>query len=212
MSVIKKIEELKLIPVAVIDKPENAENLGKTLLNAGLPIVEVTFRTKFAVDSISLLKKQFPYMIVGAGTVLNIDQVKAASNSGVDFIVSPGFNPKVVDYCLDNNILIIPGVNTPTMVEWALERGLKVVKFFPAKLSGGTEMLKTLAGPYPQMRFVPTGGINSETLIEYLKLSNVIACGGSWIVKKDLISLGKFEEIKRLTENVISLVSSEIKR
>lgn len=211
MSVVKKIEELKLIPVAVIDKPENAENLGKTLLNAGLPIVEVTFRTKFAVDSLSILKNEFPNMIVGAGTVLKIEQVKAASSIGVDFIVSPGFNPKVVDYCLDNNILIIPGVNTPTMVEWALERGLKVVKFFPANLSGGTEMLNALAGPYPEVRFIPTGGINIENIIAYLALNNVIACGGSWIVKEELVALGNFEAIAKLVTTAILLINSEIK-
>jgi len=211
MNIIKRIEELKLIPVVVIENPENAYNLGKTLLNVKLPIVEVTFRTKYAVDSLSILKKKYPNMIVGAGTVLKIEQVKAASNTGADFIVSPGFNPKIVDYCVENKILIIPGVNTPTMVEWALERGLKVVKFFPANLSGGTEMLKTLAGPYPEMRFVPTGGINSENLIAYLKLENVIACGGSWIVKKDLISSGKFEKIAELTKAAISLIKSEIR-
>ncbi|MDX1797912.1 MAG: bifunctional 4-hydroxy-2-oxoglutarate aldolase/2-dehydro-3-deoxy-phosphogluconate aldolase [Candidatus Lokiarchaeia archaeon] len=211
MAIIKKIGELKLIPVAVIENPENAFNLGKTLLNAGLPIVEVTFRTEYALDSLLILKKNFPNMLVGAGTVLEIKQVKAASNAGVDFIVSPGFNPKVVDYCLENKILIIPGVNTPTMVEWALERGLNVVKFFPAKLSGGVEMLKALSGPYPEMRFVPTGGINSDNIIAYLKLKNVIACGGSWIVKKDLVNSGKFETIYKLVTNIISLIKSEIK-
>ena len=211
MSTIKKIEELKLIPVAVIEKPENAFNLGNTLLNAGLPIVEVAFRTEYALDSLKILKSNFPNMLVGAGTVLKIEQVKAASNAGVDFIVTPGFNPKVVDYCLENKILIIPGVNTPTMVEWALERGLNVVKFFPANLSGGIEMLKALYGPYPEMRFIPTGGINDENIITYLKLKNVLACGGSWIVKKDLINLGKFETISILLTNTISLINSEIK-
>jgi 2-dehydro-3-deoxyphosphogluconate aldolase/(4S)-4-hydroxy-2-oxoglutarate aldolase len=211
MSTIKKIEELKLIPVAVMEKPENAFNLGNTLLNAGLPIVEVAFRTEYALDSLKILKSNFPNMLVGAGTVLKIEQVKAASNAGVDFIVTPGFNPKVVDYCLENKILIIPGVNTPTMVEWALERGLNVVKFFPANLSGGIEMLKALYGPYQEMRFIPTGGINDENLITYLKLKNVLACGGSWIVKKDLINLGKFETISILLTNTISLINSEIK-
>ena len=211
MSTIKKIEELKLIPVAVMEKPENAFNLGNTLLNAGLPIVEVAFRTEYALDSLKILKSNFPNMLVGAGTVLKIEQVKAASNAGVDFIVTPGFNPKVVDYCLENKILIIPGVNTPTMVEWALERGLNVVKFFPANLSGGIEMLKALYGPYQEMRFIPTGGINDENIITYLKLKNVLACGGSWIVKKDLINLGKFETISRLLTNTVSLINSEIK-
>jgi 2-dehydro-3-deoxyphosphogluconate aldolase/(4S)-4-hydroxy-2-oxoglutarate aldolase len=210
MEIINKIGELKLIPVAVIDDPERALPLGKTLLNAGLPIVEVTFRTMAAADCISILKEEFPTMLVGAGTILKIDQVKVAVNAGAQFIVTPGFNPKVVDYCIENKILIIPGVNTPTMVEWALDRGLKVVKFFPADLSGGTKMLKSLAGPYPEMKFVPTGGINSETLIDYLKLSNVIACGGSWIVKKELISSRQFDEIEKLVKTAISLINSEI--
>jgi 2-dehydro-3-deoxyphosphogluconate aldolase/(4S)-4-hydroxy-2-oxoglutarate aldolase len=211
MSTIKKIEELKLIPVVVIENLENAFKLGNTLLKAGLPIVEVTFRTEYALDSLKILKSNFPNMLVGAGTVLKIEQVKAASSAGVDFIVSPGFNPKVVEYCLENKILIIPGVNTPTMVEWALERELNVVKFFPANLSGGIEMLKALYGPYPEMRFIPTGGINDENIITYLKLKNVVACGGSWIVKKDLINLGKFETISRLITNTISLINSEIR-
>ena len=210
MKVIKKIGDLKLIPVAVIEDIEKTHTLGKTLLNAGLPIIEVTFRTKAAADCISILKDKIPNLLVGAGTVLKIEQVKAAISAGAQFIVTPGFNPKIVDYCIENTITIIPGVNTPTMVEWALDKGLKVVKFFPANLSGGTYMLKSLAGPYPEIKFVPTGGINSENLIEYLKLSNVIACGGSWIVKKDLISSGQFDEIKRLTKTAISLINSEI--
>ncbi|MBA7651820.1 putative KHG/KDPG aldolase [subsurface metagenome] len=149
-------------------------------------------------------------IFVGAGTVLTIEQIKKAVNAGAQFIVTPGFNPKIIDYCLSNKIPIIPGVNTPTMVEWALDRGLKVVKFFPANLSGGTKMLESLAGPYPEMKFVPTGGINNESLVDYLKLSNVLACGGSWIVKKDLISTGQFGEIKKLTKTAISLINSEI--
>jgi 2-dehydro-3-deoxyphosphogluconate aldolase/(4S)-4-hydroxy-2-oxoglutarate aldolase len=210
MTILKKIGELKLIPVAVIDDIEKTHALGKTLLNAGLPIIEVTFRTKAAADCISILKEKIPNLLVGAGTILKINQVKVAVNAGAQFIVTPGFNPTVVDYCIENLITIIPGVNTPTMVEWALEKGLKVVKFFPANLSGGTKMLKSLAGPYHEMKFVPTGGINSETLIEYLKLSNVIACGGSWIVKKGLISSGQFDKIKKLTKTAVSLINSKI--
>jgi len=211
MDIIEKIEELKLVPVIVVENPQNILTLGKILMKAGLPIAEITFRTKAAAEALSVLKKKFSNMLVGAGTILKIDQVKAAVNSDADFIITPGFNPKIVDYCLENKILIIPGVNTPTMVEWALDRGITVLKFFPANLSGGTEMLKSLAGPYPEVRFIPTGGINSENLIEYLKLNNVIACGGSWIVKKELISSGNFEEIKILTENVMSMIRSEFR-
>ena len=150
-------------------------------------------------------------MLVGAGTVLKIDQIKNAINVGAKFIVTPGFNPKIVDYCVKSKIPIIPGVNTPTMVEWALDRGLKVVKFFPADLSGGIKMLKALAGPYPEMQFVPTGGINNNNLIQYLKLNNVIACGGSWIVPKDLISSRKYEEIEKLIRHTRSLIKSDFK-
>jgi 2-dehydro-3-deoxyphosphogluconate aldolase/(4S)-4-hydroxy-2-oxoglutarate aldolase len=210
MEVYKRIEELKLIPVAVIDNSDNAVSLGKTLIKAGLPILEVTFRNKTAVESIKKLNSLLPDILIGAGTILKIDQVKNAIRNGAKFIVTPGFNPKIVDYCVDNKIHIIPGVNTPTMVEWALDRGLKIVKFFPANLSGGPMMLKSLAGPYPEMRFVPTGGINGENIISYLKLSNVIACGGSWIVKKDLITSGQFEEIEKLTKKALQLIKSEI--
>lgn len=210
MDVYQKIKELKLIPVAVINNADDAVPLGEALIEAGLPIIEVTFRTEAAVESIKRLTKKIPEIIVGAGTVLKVDQVKDVIKTGAHFIVTPGFNPKIVDYCIQVKIPIIPGVNTPTMVEWALEKGLRIVKFFPANLSGGPDMLKSLAGPYPEMKFVPTGGINTDTVIEYLKLSNVIACGGSWIVKKDLISLGQFEEIKRLTKTAISLINSEI--
>ncbi|MFX1323138.1 MAG: bifunctional 4-hydroxy-2-oxoglutarate aldolase/2-dehydro-3-deoxy-phosphogluconate aldolase [Promethearchaeota archaeon] len=210
MDVYKRIKELKLIPVAVINNADDAVPLGKTLIEAGLPIIEVTYRTEAAAESIKRLTIELPDILVGAGTVLKVDQVKDAIKTGAKFIVTPGFNPKIVDYCVNNKIPIIPGVNTPTIVEWALDKGLKIVKFFPANLSGGIMMLKILAGPYPEMRFVPTGGINIDSLIDYLKLSNVLACGGSWIVKKDLISTGQFEEIKKLTKTAISLIHSEI--
>ena len=210
MDILKKLHKLRLIPVVTIENSENAIPLGQALIEAGLPIIEITFRTLAAEQSISVLSKNMSHIFVGAGTVLTIEQIKKAVNAGAQFIVTPGFNPKIIDYCLSNKIPIIPGVNTPTMVEWALDRGLKVVKFFPANLSGGTKMLESLAGPYPEMKFVPTGGINNESLVDYLKLSNVLACGGSWIVKKDLISTGQFGEIKKLTKTAISLINSEI--
>ena len=210
MDVYKRIKDLKLIPIATINNADDVVPLGKALIEAGLPILEVTFRTEVAAESINRLTIELPDILVGAGTVLKVDQVKDAIKRGAKFIVTPGFNPKIVDYCVNNKIPIVPGVNTPTIVEWALDKGLKIVKFFPANLSGGIMMLKTLAGPYPEMRFVPTGGINFDSLIDYLKLSNVLACGGSWIVKKDLISSGQFEEIKKLTKTAISLIHSEI--
>lgn len=206
MDVFEKIKELRIIPVAVIHKVNDAIPLGKALLDAGLPLLEVTFRTDVAAESIRVLKRTYPILLIGAGTILKIEQVNKAINSGASFIVTPGFNPKVVDYCLGEKIPIIPGVNSPTIVEWALDRGITVVKFFPADISGGPKMLKTLAGPYPEMKFVPTGGINNNNLNDYLQLPNVLACGGSWIVKQDLISEGKFEEIKKLTRQALSLI------
>ncbi|MFX1379856.1 MAG: bifunctional 4-hydroxy-2-oxoglutarate aldolase/2-dehydro-3-deoxy-phosphogluconate aldolase [Promethearchaeota archaeon] len=208
--IIQKIGKFKLIPVATIENPVDALPLGHTLIEAGLPLIEITFRTQAAEQAISMLSENLPDLLIGAGTVLKIEQIKKSIRAGAQFIVTPGFNPKIVDYCIKQKILIIAGVNSPTFVEWALEKNLRLVKFFPANLSGGPEMLKSLSGPYPEMKFLPTGGINIDNLIEYLKLSNVLACGGSWIVKKDLISTRQFEEIKRLTKTAISLIKSEI--
>ncbi len=208
MDIIKKIAELKLVPVAVVEDSENAIPLGNALLESGLPIVEVTFRTTAAADSISILKKEMPDMLVGAGTVLKIKQVNAAVRAGAEFIVTPGFNPTVVDYCVTNNIIIVPGLNSASFIEWGLERGLNHFKFYPADLSGGTKMLQAFSGPYPTVKFMPTGGINNDTLIEFLKLKNVFACGGSWIVKKDLIASKKFKEIELLTKEAVSLIQS----
>ena len=210
MEVIKKMEKVKIIPVAVIEHSENAFPLGKALLDAGLPVVEVTFRTEAAAKAISILRKEFPDMLVGAGTVLKVEQVKAAVEAGSEFIVTPGFNPTIVDYCVKNKIPIVPGLNSPSFIEWGLERGLNHFKFFPADISGGPRMLQLLSGPYPTVKFMPTGGVNNQTLIEYLKLENVFACGGSWIVKKDLISKKNFNEITKRTREAIALVSSQI--
>lgn len=208
MDVIKKMEKLKIIPVAVIEDSDNAIPLGEALNEAGLPVVEITFRTEAAAKSISLVKKEFPEMLVGAGTVLKIENIKAAIEAGSEFIVTPGFNPTVVDYCVDNKIPIVPGLNSPTFIEWGIERGLYHFKFFPADISGGPKMIQLLSGPYPDVKFMPTGGINNQTLVEYLKLKNVFACGGSWIVKKNLISERKFEEIKNKTRDVLKLISN----
>lgn len=206
MDIIEKIREFKIIPVVTIKNINDAIPLAKILIEAGLPLIEVTFRTDVAAEAIGVLSSNFPNLLVGAGTILKAEQVKKATNAGAQFIVTPGFNPKVVDYCVKKHIPIIPGVNTPTMVEWALDRGVEVVKFFPADLSGGPKMLRSLAAPYPTMRFIPTGGINNSSLKSYLDLPNVIACGGSWIVRKDLIATSKFEEIKKLIEEVLSLI------
>ena len=208
MDVIKKIEKLKIVPVAVIEDFKNAIPLGTALMEAGLPVIEITFRTNAAARSISLVKKEFPEMLVGAGTVLKIEHVKAANEAGSEFIVTPGYNPTVVDYCVDNEIPIIPGLNSPSFIEWGMERGLYHFKFFPADISGGPKMIQLLSGPYPDVKFMPTGGINDQTLVDYLRLENVFACGGSWIVKQNLISERKFDEIKFRTQKALKLIEN----
>jgi len=187
-----------------IEKPEDALPLGRALIDGDLPIAEITFRTSAAEDSIKTLTKELPELLVGAGTVLTIEQVKKAVSAGAKFIVSPGFNPKVVDYCIENNIPVTPGINNPTQIEMALERGIEVVKFFPAEASGGLSLLKSMSAPYNDIKFIPTGGINQNNLCSYLSNNKILACGGSWMVKPNLISSGNFAEITRLTREAVS--------
>jgi 2-dehydro-3-deoxyphosphogluconate aldolase/(4S)-4-hydroxy-2-oxoglutarate aldolase len=203
-EVLEKIGELGLVPVVTIENPEDALPLGKALIDGDLPVAEITFRTAAAQQAIETLARELPGLLVGAGTVLTIEQVKRAVSAGAEFIVSPGFNPAVVDYCVDNGIPVTPGLNTPTEIEMALERGLEVVKFFPAESSGGVEFLKAMAAPYRGIQFIPTGGISKNNLTSYLAFNRVHACGGSWMVKADLISSGQFSEITRLTREAVS--------
>ena len=203
-EVLEKIGELGLVPVVKIERPEDALSLGKSLIDGDLPIAEITFRTAAAETAIRTLTQELPELLVGAGTVLSVEQVKKAISAGAQFIVSPGFNPEVVDYCVDNRISVTPGLNTPTQIEMALERRLEVVKFFPAEASGGLELLKAIAAPYSGIQFIPTGGISKENLSSYLSYNRVHACGGSWMVKADLISSGRFDEITRLSREAVS--------
>jgi 2-dehydro-3-deoxyphosphogluconate aldolase/(4S)-4-hydroxy-2-oxoglutarate aldolase len=207
MTILEKMGEWKIIPVVKLEHSGDAVNLGKALVAGGLPVAEITFRTDAAEESIKLLTAQLPELTVGAGTVLTIDNVKKAADAGAKFIVTPGFNPKVVDYCIKNEIPITPGVNSPTQVEMGLDHGLNVLKFFPAEVSGGVAMLKAFAGPYGSVKFVPTGGINAGNLPDYLALKNVLAIGGSWIVKSDLITGGNFEKIQRLVEGAVDIAA-----
>ncbi len=201
---LKKIGELGIVPVVKIEKSRDAIPLGKALTEGGLPIAEITFRTSAAEDSIKNLTNQLPELLVGAGTVLTVEQAKKAVAAGARFIVSPGFNHKVVDYCLENDIPVTPGVNNPTQIEMALEKELEVVKFFPAEASGGLSLLKAMSAPYSGIKFIPTGGINQSNLLSYLAHPNVHACGGSWMVKSDLISAGNFSEITNLSREAVS--------
>ena len=205
-KILKRIGELGIIPVVKIEKAEDALPLGRALIDGELPIAEITFRTSAAEESIKTLTRELPKLLVGAGTVLTVEQTKKAVSAGAKFIVSPGFNPKVVDYCIENSIPVTPGINNPTQIEMALERGIEVVKFFPAEASGGLSLLKSMSAPYTGIKFIPTGGINQNNLSSYLSDNKVLACGGSWMVKTELISSGNFAEITRLTKEAVSIM------
>ena len=205
-KVVEELGKIGIVPVIALDDAKDAESLGRALMEGGLPCAEVTFRTAAAEESIRILSEKFPEMIVGAGTVLTIEQVDRAVKAGAKFIVSPGTNPKVVDYCVKNNIPITPGTCTPSNVETALEFGLDVVKFFPAEPSGGLNFIKAIAAPYVGVKFMPTGGINAKNVRDYLAYDRIIACGGSWMVTKDLIKAGDFEQIKKLTAEAAEIV------
>lgn len=202
-----KLEQIKVVPVVAINDAADAEPLANALVDGGLPCAEITFRTDAALASIKTMAR-LGNIQVGAGTVLKIDQVKAAVDAGATFMVSPGFNPKVVQYCVENNIPIAPGITNPTDIEMALEFELEVLKFFPAEAFGGINTLKALSAPYGAVKFIPTGGISANNLLDYLKFPKVLACGGSWMVKSDLIADKKFDEICALTKEAVSLVKS----
>ena len=197
-SEFERIKEIGIVPVIKIDDASSATSLAKALIDGGIPCAEVTFRTADAVRAIELMREAYPEMLLGAGTVLSIEQARLAKEAGASFVVSPGFNPKVVDWCIGNDLLIIPGCATPSDMEQAIERGLEVVKFFPAEQAGGINYIKAVSAPYSMLYFMPTGGIGTHNLKEYLSFDRVIACGGSWMVKSELINQGKYEEITRL--------------
>ncbi|MGL5666404.1 MAG: bifunctional 4-hydroxy-2-oxoglutarate aldolase/2-dehydro-3-deoxy-phosphogluconate aldolase [Shewanella sp.] len=205
-SIIEQLQALKVVPVIAIEQAEDIIPLGAALVNNGLPVAEITFRSAAAVEAIRLLRMSQPDMLIGAGTVLNREQVIAAKEAGATFIVSPGFNPNTVNACLELDIPIIPGVNNASAIEAALEMGLTTLKFFPAEASGGTAMIKALLAPYSQVTLMPTGGISVHNINEYLTISRVIACGGSWMVDKKLIAEQRWEEIGRLTREAVTLV------
>lgn len=205
-TVLEEISLLGIVPVIALDKAEDALPLAKALCDGGLPCAEITFRTAAAEESIRLITEAYPDMLVGAGTVLTTEQVDRAVNAGAKFIVSPGLNPKVVAYCVEHNIPITPGCSSPSDIEQALEFGLEVVKFFPAEASGGLAKIKAMAAPYGNIKFMPTGGINAKNLNSYLEFNKIIACGGSWMVSKELLEAKDFETMKRLTKEAVLLM------
>ena len=203
---LEKLGQYGIVPVVVLNDSKDAEPLADALCEGGLACAEVTFRTEAAAESIKIMSEKHPEMLVGAGTVLTVEQVDEAVAAGAKFIVSPGFNPKVVKYCLDKNIAITPGVVTPSEMEQAIELGLNIVKFFPAEPSGGLSMIKAVSAPYTMLKFMPTGGINPGNVKEYLKSDKIFACGGSWMVKGDLVDAGDFDKIKELTKEAADIV------
>lgn len=198
-----KFHNIGIVPVVKIDDANKAEGLAKAMIEGGLPCAEVTFRTDAAEEAIKRITKAYPDMLVGAGTVINPELAEKAVKAGAKFIVSPGFNPETVKWCLDHNVPVTPGVQTPSEIERALTYGLKVLKFFPAESSGGVKMLKDLSGPFPQVKFMTTGGINPDNLPDYAKAANVLAVGGSWMVKADLIESENWAEITRLCKEAV---------
>lgn len=207
-TVAEKIAGFGVVPVVVLEDVKDAAPLAKALVEGGLPCAEVTFRTAAAGESIRVMTTEYPDMFVGAGTVLTIEQVDRAVAAGAKFIVSPGFDPEIVDYCLEKEIPVFPGCITPSEVAQAVKRGLKVVKFFPAEQFGGVATIKAMAAPYVGLKFMPTGGVSAKNLESYLSCDKIIACGGSWMVKGDLVKAGKFDEIKTLTEEAVKLAAS----
>ena len=207
-TMIETLKKIRVVPVVKINNPKDAVSMGKALIAGGLPCAEITFRTAAAEEAIGLLSRELPELIVGAGTVLTPAQADAAVKAGASFIVSPGFNPRVVDHCIDIDTPVFPGINNPTGIEMALERELPVVKFFPAEASGGLKMLKAMAAPYGDVLFMPTGGINAQNISSYLAFSRVLACGGSWMVGADLIEAGEFEKITALTKEALKAVAA----
>lgn len=211
-SMMKTLEErfydYAVVPVVVLNDADDAIPLADALIKGGLPCAEVTFRTDAAEESIRRICESFPDMLVGAGTVLTTKQVERAYKAGAKFIVSPGFDPEIIDYCISIGLPVLPGCITPSEIAQAVKRGLKVVKFFPAEQSGGVAMIKAMASPYSMVKFMPTGGISTKNLADYLSCDKILCCGGSWMVKEDLIKSGSFDKITDMTKEATALARS----
>lgn len=206
--IVETLSELRVIPVIALENSTDAGALADALVAGGLPVAEVTFRTEAAEESIRTMARRDD-VLVGAGTVLTTEQADRALDAGAKFAVSPGFNPTVVRHCQEIELPIFPGISTPTDVEMAMELGLSVVKFFPAEGCGGVATLKAISAPYGMVRFIPTGGIHAGNLRDYLAINSVIACGGSWMVKSNLITAGDFSQIEQLAREAVKLATDE---
>ena len=206
VNVLDQMAYYGLVPVIAMDEAEKAVQLARALLEGGLPLAEITFRTAAAGEAIRNIAAWVPEMIVGAGSVVNVKQAEQAAAAGARFIVSPGFDAGVVDWCLEHEMPVTPGVATPTEIMLGLAKGLRVLKLFPAEVIGGPKALRALAAPFPGVRFIPTGGVSLENLTDYLSLPFVHACGGSWLATQKMIAEGRFDEITRLTGEAMEKV------
>ena len=202
-DVLQQISNIGIIPVIAIEDAEQAVPLARALVAGGLPAAEVTFRTAAGEEAIRRIAKEVPEMLVGAGTVLTKEQADRALAAGAQFIVSPGFNPEVTRYVIEKGALMMPGTATPGEMEQAMSMGLDVVKFFPAEQNGGVAKLKAVAGPYTNLRWMPTGGVNTKNMMDYLGFDKIVACGGTWMVKKDLINGQKWDEITAICKDAV---------
>ena len=205
-TIFEQFRKIGIIPVVVLDDAKDAKALAGALMEGGLPCAEVTFRTAAAEESIRIMSEAYPDMLVGAGTILTVEQADRAIAAGAKFIVSPGLKPEVVKHCIEKGVPITPGVQTPTEIEMALSLGLDTVKFFPAEPAGGLKMIKAVAAPYVNVTFMPTGGISASNVREYLAYNRILACGGSWMVKKDLVASGEFDKIKEMVAEAAAIV------
>jgi 2-dehydro-3-deoxyphosphogluconate aldolase / (4S)-4-hydroxy-2-oxoglutarate aldolase len=205
---LQQLRKLRLVPVIVIDDPADAVPLANALAAGGLPCAEVTFRTARAAEALQRISSECPDVLVGAGTVLTPAHAAAARNAGAKFIVSPGFGPAVVDYCLEHDIPVYPGVATPTEIEAVLLKGLSVMKFFPAEPLGGVGYLKAMSAPYGRIEFMPTGGISAANVRAYLSLDQVVACGGSWMAPQAWIAEKQFDRIQNAVADAVAVISS----
>ncbi|MGM9522421.1 MAG: bifunctional 4-hydroxy-2-oxoglutarate aldolase/2-dehydro-3-deoxy-phosphogluconate aldolase [Oscillospiraceae bacterium] len=203
---LEQLAAMKVIPVIALNDAKDAKPLAEALCAGGLPAAEITFRTAAAEESIRITAKEFPNMMVGAGSLINVDQAKRARDAGATFFVSAGFSGKIAQYAIDNDIPYYPGVCTPTEIVALLEYDLPVAKFFPAAQYGGLNTIKALAAPFPQLKFMPTGGVSASNILEYLAFDKIIACGGSWMVKGDFIKNGEFDKIEALSREAVELV------
>ena len=203
-KICEELYKIGIVPVIAIDDAKDAEPLAEALIKGGLPAAEVTFRTAAAEEAIRIISQKFPEMIVGAGTVLNAEQADRAKAAGAKFIVSPGFNRSNVEYIQSIGVPVVPGTASPGEVEQAMELGLDCVKFFPAEQNGGLAKIKAMAAPYTKMHFMPTGGVTKDNLNDYLGFNKVFCCGGTWMVKKDLIAAGKFDKIEEMTRDAVN--------